>query len=136
MAVLRRSRSRSEACCKELITSCNSIAVCMEAMILELVALADPVMPVGDSLPGRVVIAQWRQLGQRYGKLSLGPGYPHPHVGFARRFGRHPQHLDFVADVQRRAGELGCDTRLEGNSQVLIQVVVPPHGAFFATVGV
>src|SRR5258708_5254333 len=101
MALRRRSRSRSEACCKECMSSRKSHADCVAPMMLELVPMTHPVMPVGNGFLGRLVIDQWHQLGQRYGELSPGPTHPHQHVRLARPFGRHSQHLDLVADVKR-----------------------------------
>lgn len=70
-------------------------------MISELVALAHPVVPVGNGLVDGWIVTQGRQLGKRYGQIALGLADPDVHVGAANLIGRHAEYLDHFALCER-----------------------------------
>src|SRR6266568_4867881 len=83
MALRSRRRSRSEACCKEFISSRRSDALCVEQMALELVPMTYPVMPVGNGFVGGLVIDQRHQLGQKARQAFAWDNVPTPHTSMS-----------------------------------------------------
>ena len=105
-------------------------------MTSEQVALCHPVMPVANGLGGGFVGIDGGQLGKRDGHLTPLPTDQHEHVSGAGILRRHTPHFDSVSFAERR-DDFGSDALgLEGESDFVIEIVIPAHRLLFRPVGV
>src|SRR5947209_982233 len=102
----------------------------------ELVAAADPVMPVFDRLRRLLVGMDGLQLRERRGQVALVPADRHEDLVLADLLPRHVDNLDLVVDLQRRSSAFGNADGLEREPELVLEVIVPAHGPLFLVVGI
>ena len=98
--------------------------------------LCHPIMPVANRLGSGFVRIDGGQLGKRDGHLTPLPMDQHEHVGGAAVFRRHTSYFDSFSFAERR-DDFGSDALgLKGESDFVIEIVIPAHRLLFRRVGV
>ena len=98
--------------------------------------LCHPIMPVANRLGSGFVRIDGGQLGKRDGHLTPLPMDQHEHVGGAAVFRRHTSYFDSVSFAERR-DDFGSDALgLKGESDFVIEIVIPAQRLLFRLVGV
>ena len=102
----------------------------------EKVSLYYPIMPIAHGIGSRLIHVDRGQLGQGHRQCSAPPADEHEHIGGACFLRCHAKDLDGFTFTERR-NDLGKGAfGLKWKPQLIFQVVIPSHGAFFGSVRV